>query len=86
MAYDVANPPKLVVAHVGDGPGVWIYADTDAHTAIDADDYFSDGDDIGMRLGDALLYFDTDTDTSTIHFVRTPVTAGAASVTIATIA
>lgn len=86
MAYDVANPPKLVVPGVGSGPGIWIYADTDAHTDIDADDYFSDGDLIGMKEGDALLYFDTDTDTSTIHFVRTPVTAGAASVTIATIA
>ena len=85
MAYDTANPPKLVTVGMGDGPGVWIYADTDAHTDVDADDYFSDGDDIGMKVGDALHYFDTDTDTSTIHFVRTPVTAGSASVTIATL-
>jgi len=85
MAYDVANPPKLIVPHVGDGPGLWIYADTDAHTDVDADDYFTNGDDIGMREGDALLYYDTDTATSTCHFVRTPVTAGTASVTIATI-
>ncbi len=85
MAYDVANPPKLVVAGVGDGPGIWIYKDADAHTAIDADDYFSDGDDLGMREGDCVLYHDDNVPGSTVHFVRTQVTAGAASVTIATI-
>jgi len=85
MAYSAANPPKLVVPGVGDGPGIWIYAHTDAHTAIDADDYFSNGDDIGMKEGDCLLYHDTNVPGSTVHFVRTPVTAGAASVTIATI-
>jgi len=85
MAYDVANPPKLIVPGVGEGPGLWIYRDADLHTAIDADDYFTDGDDIGMREGDALLYFDDNADSSTVHFVRTQVTAPAASVTIATI-
>lgn len=85
MAYATSNPPKLVVAGVGDGPGIWIYVDDDAHTDIDADDYFSDGDDLGMKEDDALLYHDSDTATSTIHFVRAPVTAGAASVTIATL-
>ncbi len=85
MAYDVANPPKLVVPGVGDGPGIWIYTDGDAHTVIDADDYFSDGDDLGMKEGDCVLYFDDSADGSTVHFVRTPVTAGTASVTIATI-
>ena len=85
MAYDVANPPKLIVPGVGDGPGLWIYSDDDSHTDVDADDYFTDGDDLGMRLGDALLYHDVDTATSTVHFVRAPVTAGKASVTIATL-
>jgi len=85
MAYATTNPPKLVVAGVGGGPGIWIYADTDAHTAVDADDYFTDGDSLGMKVGDALLCYDTDTATSTIHFVRTQVTAPAASVTIATL-
>ena len=85
MAYATSNPPKLVVPRMGDGPGVWIYSDDDAHTDVDADDYFTDGDDLGMRLGDALLYHDVDTATSTIHFVRAQVTAPAASVTIATL-
>ena len=85
MAYDVANSPKLVVAGVGSGPGIWIYSDTDAHTDVDADNYFTNGDALGMKAGDALLYYDTDTATSTIHFVRAQVTAGSASVTVATI-
>lgn len=86
MAYDVANSPKLVVAGVGAGPGIWIYSDTDAHTDVDADDYFSNGDLLGMKVGDVVLVHDTDTGTGTLHFVRTQVTAGAASVTVATLA
>jgi len=85
MAYEATNAPKLVVPGVGDGPGIWIYSDADAHTAIDADDYFTNGDDLGMKVGDALLYYDNDTFTSTIHFVRAVTAGGAASVTIATI-
>jgi len=57
----------------------------EAHTAVDADDYISNGDDIGMREGDAVLYYDSNVPGSTVHHVRTQVTAGSASLTIATI-
>ena len=85
MAYVPTAPPVLIVPHVGDGPGLWLFSGADAHTAIDADDYVSNGDDIGMRLNDAVIYMDTATPGSTVHHVRTPVTAGSASLTIATI-
>ena len=85
MAYATSNPPVCIVPGVGDGPGLWIYVDDDAHTAVDADDYFTNGDDLGMRENDAVLVHDNDTATSTIHFVRAQVTAPAASITIATL-
>ncbi len=85
MAYVPTAPPILMVPHVGDGPGLWLFEGADAHTAIDADDYISNGDDIGMREGDAVLYYDNNVPGSTVHHVRTAVTAGSASLTIATI-
>lgn len=85
MAYEVTNPPKCIVSGVGSGPSIWVYIDADAHTAVDADDYFSDGDTLGMKENDIVFVIDNDTFTCTLHYVRAQVTAPAASVNIATL-
>lgn len=86
MAYEVTNPPKCILSGVGTGgSSIWVYIDADAHTAVDADDYFSNGDSLGMKENDIVFVIDNDTFTATLHYVRAQVTAPAASVNIATL-
>jgi len=68
MAYTPATLDCLV-PRIGDGPALWVYSNTDAHTDVDADGYFSDGLDRGMVLNDVMIVIDTDTSTITIHRV-----------------
>lgn len=60
MAYATSAPPRLVEQVIA-GPRVWYYTNTDADTDVDASGYFSNGYDIGMRDGDLLRYYKSDT-------------------------
>ena len=80
MAYATSNQPKLGLSGFNaSGLSIWFYESTDAAGVVDADGYITDGDDLGMKLGD--LVFVTDTDASprimTSHIVAS-VTAGGA--------
>jgi hypothetical protein len=57
----------------------WSYQSTDVATDVDASGYFTNGDALGMEVGDTVIVTDTDTSTTmTIHRV-TAVTAGGAA-------
>lgn len=87
MAYVTSNPPQRVsTGSIGGGPSLWIYLDADPHTDVDAANYFSNGDDLGLKVGDAMIVNDSNTPTSTIHYVSTVTAGGAASITAATLA
>lgn len=77
MAYSTSNPPKLLVGSLvsGDGPSLWTYKHTDVAADVDAANYFSDGDKLGMKVGDFVLVYDTTTPLAHIFVVIT-VTAG----------
>jgi hypothetical protein len=75
MAYEVTNPPKLLVAGIGTGPSIWVYVDADAHTDVDADGYFTDGASLGMKANDVMLVVDSDTYTCTVHMLASAVWA-----------
>lgn len=81
MAYATSNPPKLLVPRLGgEGPALWVYYDGDDDATVNGADYFSDGDALGMKLGDFLLHFDTATPKGSVHYVSA-VTAGGAATT-----
>lgn len=82
MAYSTANPPKQLVTGMGSGqPSLWVYTSTDVHTDVDAAGYFTDGSDLGLRVGDVMLVSKSDaTIGTTIHYVSTVTAGGAASV------
>jgi hypothetical protein len=70
---------NVLVPHVGQGPGLWHYVGIDAHASVVAGDFFADGDDKGMRVGDNVLVNDNTTPFgATLHQV-TVVTAGGAA-------
>ncbi len=87
MAYATTNPPTRVSqGGMGNGNSLWMYVSADAHGDVDAADYFSNGDDLGMKVNDVVVVVDTATPTATIHRVSTVTAAGAASVNAATLA
>lgn len=80
MAYSVDNPPALVSVGPIAGPGKkWSYRSVDAASLVDDAGYFTNGDALGMEVGDIVEVCDTDTSTTmSIHRV-TAVTAGGAA-------
>lgn len=87
MAYSTSAPPVQVASAFGGGPALWIYNSTDVHTDVDATDYFSNGYDLGMKVGDHMIVGKTSaTIGSTLHYVQTVTTGGAATVAAAILA
>ena len=76
MAYVTTNPPRLMVGGLSDAPSVWLYASTDVHTDVDADDYFSNGDELGMDVNDVVIVIKTSATVGATLHVVTAVTAG----------
>ena len=86
MAYVTAQL-NLMVPHVGQGPGWWNYTGDDVHTDVDAADFFDDGSDKGMRVGDTVLVHDSTTPFGvTAHRVTVVTAGGAASIGAALLA
>ena len=85
MSYATTNPPKQLVSGMGTGqPSLWVYTSTDVHTDVDAADYFSNGSDLGMRVGDVMFVSKSSaTIGTTIHYVQTVTAGGAATVAAA---
>lgn len=88
MAYATTNPPKLLVSGLGGTqPSLWVYTSTDVHTDVDAADYFSNGDALGMKVGDVVLVSKSSaTIGTTIHYVSAVTAGGAATVAAAILA
>lgn len=88
MAYAITNPPKALVTGMGEGqPSLWVYTSTDAHAAVAGSGYFTNGSDLGLRIGDLILVSKSNaTIGTTIHYVTAVAAGGAATVASATLA
>lgn len=85
MAYSTANPPSIVAGGIGSGARIWAYVSADVHTDVDATDYFTNGDELGMKVNDIVMVVDT-TAGLTAHRVSAVTTGGAATIAQATLA
>ena len=83
MAYATSNPPAKM-AGIMAGASLWYYTDADVDSDVDAADYFSNGDDLGMKVGDILFHFDT-AGVATFFFVSAVTAGGAATVIAGTV-
>jgi len=81
MAYDTANPPVAVAQAVGSGPTIWAYKSADTVTTVKGAGYISNGDDLGMKVGDIVLIADTTTPASGTAVVDSVAAGGAAELT-----
>lgn len=66
------------LASCADGPALWSYTTTDSVATVIAANYFSDGDDRGLKLGDFINVYDSNTNDGAVAIV-TAVTAGGAA-------
>lgn len=81
MAYDLTNPAQVAVPSVGgQGPAIWTYTSADARATVNGADYFANGDDLGMKVGDLVVVYDTVTPLTSVHFVSAVTAGGAATV------
>jgi hypothetical protein len=72
---------------MGSQPSLWIYNSEDIHTDVDASGYFTNGDALGLKVGDHMLVGRTATAIGvTIHYVQTVTAGGAATVSSAILA
>lgn len=84
MAYVTSNPPTLESQRIGGSNASWKYSSTDASTTVDDVDYFTNGDALGMKVGDTMEVIDTDNAYArTSHSVIVVTAGGAATVSAA---
>lgn len=60
MAYSTSNPPALLSQSVGGDFRVWRYRSTDDAATVDGANYFTNGGDLGLKVGDIVWVTDTD--------------------------
>lgn len=58
MAYSTSNQPVRIAGAIG-GVSLWYYSDGDDDASVDLAGYFTDGKDLGMKVGDILFHHDT---------------------------
>lgn len=64
-----ASGLKLLVPSLSGGPNLWVYTSAEAHGAVDAEDFFTNAVDYGIKAEDIMFVIDTNTPTLTIHSV-----------------
>lgn len=87
MSYATTNPPVCVFPRTGSGPALWTYTSTDVHTDVDESGYITNGDELGMKVGDIVFVSKSAaTIGTTVHYVSTVSAGGAATLAPAILA
>ena len=60
MAYSTNSPPALISQRVGtNGLALWMYDSADAAAVVRVSGYITNGDDLGMKVGDTVIQGDS---------------------------
>ncbi len=59
MAYTTANPPMLFANGVGGAARIWVYKSADPIATINTAGYFTNGGDLGLKVGDPIFVIDS---------------------------
>jgi len=80
MAYSSTTAPGKVAQKNGsNGATLWVYKSADSFATVAVADYISNGDDLGMQVGDLVLVVDTANSVSRLTTVAAVTSGGAAS-------
>lgn len=55
MAYSTTNPPRVLIPGMGGSRTVWEYSSTHGSTELLATGFFTNGQHLGMRVGDVVV-------------------------------
>ena len=81
MAYSTSTAPGLIAQKNGsNGARIWVYKSADSLATVAASGYFTNGDDLGMVVGDLVLVVNTTTGAAKVVPVTVVTSGGAASV------
>lgn len=59
MAYSTSSPPAMISQRVGTAAGaLWWYTSTDDKATVQVTNYFTNGDALGMKVGDIVYVLD----------------------------
>lgn len=61
MAYSTSAPPILLTQAIA-GLRIWYHTSADATAAADADGFITNGQDLGMKVGDLVYHKDSTSD------------------------
>jgi hypothetical protein len=86
MSYATSNPPAKIAEFIGGSGSVWLYRSADVDSAVNAADYFSNGDALGMVAGDVVMVIDTTTPKASFHYVASVTSGGAATTAFGVVA
>lgn len=77
MAYVTTNQPAMLKDRIGGGGAVWDYSSADPIATVTGASYITDGKALGMKVGDTLMVYDTETPMLYTTFVSAVADAGA---------
>ena len=77
MTFSTSNPPARLNQRIGGGMATWAYSSSDPTGTVDGSGYISNGDKLGMKVGDLVYSNDTINSLVTAHRVAAVSTAGA---------
>ncbi len=82
MAYATSNPPRRITGGVA-GFSLWYYTHaTDPTATVVAQDYITDAQDLGMKVGDCVICMEVDALLMTLVSVSTVGSTGSLMVAI----
>jgi hypothetical protein len=76
MAYVTTNQPYKIAGGFGAGKTLWVYSSADDDSTVIAATYITDSLALGMKVGDAVLIWDTATPKGSLAFVTVSSAAG----------
>ena len=85
MAYSTSSPPALLHQTIA-GNSVWFYSSADADGTVNGADYFSNGDALGMQVGDIVYVYDSGNVLTSVCYVSAVTAGGAATTAFAAVA
>jgi hypothetical protein len=65
MAYSTSAPPQLLTQAIA-GLRIWYHTSADATAAADAAGFITNGQDLGMKVGDIVYHKDPTTDATAL--------------------
>ena len=77
MAYSTTNPPSYIAGPLTGAGGMWLHRSTELGTAVDAAGYFTNAKDLGMKVGDNVLVYESTNIVFRTHVVITVSSTGA---------